>query len=80
MDSILKDIYQGSIAFGINCPDISSDWRCFHTELMDQAPELEKQFEVLRSDINRAYFSSTEEMFYQGFSFALKLLCEGLAY
>lgn len=79
MDSILEDIYHSSLAPEINAQDISDDWKLFYRELMAQAPELEKQFEVLRSDINQAYFTNAEEMFCQGFGLAVKLLAEGLS-
>ena len=80
MQSILSDIYHGNVIFSTENLNVSRYWTFFYEALQAQAPELEKKFDVLRTEITQAYFSNSEEMFYQGFSFAVKLLAEGLSY
>lgn len=79
MEPILTDIYHGNILFSAENQNIACHWNAFFEALKVQAPELEKKFDVLRTEITRTYFSNSEEMFYRGFSFAVKLLTEALS-
>lgn len=79
MDSILENLYHGNVIFSAENQNISHHWSFFEEVLKAQAPELEKRFDILRTDVTGTYFSNAEEMFYQGFSFAVKLLAEGLS-
>lgn len=80
VQSILTDLYHGNVIFSTENQNISRHWAFFYEALKAQDPELEKSFDVLRTDVTQIYLSNAEEMFYQGFSFAVKLLAESLAY
>lgn len=48
--------------------------------LQAQNPELAKTFRNMMDDFQLIYKTDTEEMFYQGFTLAVKLFTEALAY
>ena len=80
MKSTLQELYYGNLAPEDNVPDVAHHWKMFHDELKVKAPELEKGFDILKSDVMQSYVANNKEMFFQGFSLAVKLLAEGLAY
>lgn len=79
MTSILQDLFYGSLCPQEGLQDLSQSLKYFHDHLMTEAPELEKKFDVLRSDVLHAYQDDTEQMFYQGFGLAVKLFAEALS-
>lgn len=90
MYPILQQLYNGNIA-PYKAPHLPTDdlaaqdeFLHFHNNLeqplQTKAPELEKKCSYILSEIHRVYLDHTEEMFYQGFSLATKLLTEALAY
>lgn len=78
MKSTLQQLYYGGLdpQSERNCP---LSRKPFFSRLTAQSPELEKAFNDFMSDVNRTYVQDTEEMFYQGFSLAVKLLAEALS-
>lgn len=48
--------------------------------LHEHAPSLDAKFHVLMDDLKRIYNTDMEEMFYQGFGLAVKLITEALAH
>lgn len=77
MKSTLQQLYYGGLdpQAKRNCP---LPWEPFFSRLAAQSPELEKAFNDFMTEVNRTYVEDTEEMFYQGFSLAVKLLAEAL--
>lgn len=79
MQSYLQDLYHGSICPIASRQGVSWDKEAFCDILKERAPELEKKFNALMSDIRDAYVTDTEGMFFQGFGLAVKLITEALA-
>lgn len=87
MNSILQQLYRGQISPQENIwPSHSTTfpfnhWQEHFTPLLRaQAPQLSPEFDALMDDLCLTYHRDTEEMFCQGFSLAVKLLAEALAY
>lgn len=77
MKSTLQQLYYGGLD-----PQAERNYPLprepFFSRLAAQSPELEKAFNDFMTEVNRTYVEDTEEMFYQGFSLAVKLLAEAL--
>ena len=78
--SNLQDLYYGSLCPQADSYGITRPRDYFLSVLRAQAPELEPKFNALMTDVLHAYTADTEEMFYQGFGLAVKLLSEALAH
>ena len=82
MESILQDLYNGDL-----CPRENAGQTAFvtyrehfQTVLKAQAPELEPKFHTLMNELTHANITETENMFYAGFSLAVKLFTAALSY
>lgn len=82
MTSTLQDLYNGDL-----CPRENAGQTAFvtyrdnfQTALKAHAPELESKFHTLMNELTHANITETEDMFYQGFSLAVKLFTEALSY
>lgn len=87
MNSILQQLYSGDLTPQEKAWPPPSEHAPFHqwqaelsSFLHAHNPELENTFRILIDDFRLIYKTNTEEMFYQGFSLAVKLLAEALAH
>lgn len=53
MQPILTDIYHGNVVFSKENQNISRHWTFFYEALKAKAPELEKEFDILRTDVTQ---------------------------
>ena len=86
METILQQLYHGDLCPRADVAKPQSNYQSFaHCRdyfgqiLQDKAPELEVKFNILMDDLTTCYTTDTEDMFYQGFGMAVKLLSEALS-
>ena len=89
MNSVLEALYHGDIApyKATRSPtsDVTQqDEFMYYTHrlkqlLQSEIPQLETKYSLTLSELSRVYLTHTEEMFYQGFTLATKLLTEALS-
>lgn len=86
MDSILQQLYHGTLNPQETVwqaeAELNTLNRCqssFAPLLHAQAPELDSAFDTMMDDLRLACRDSTNAMFYQGFSLAVKLITEALS-
>ncbi len=80
MNSILQDLFYGNLCPHISVRDISQEYEPFLQILREQAPALERQFNLTMSNVNQVYIDDTQEMFCRGFGLAVNLLFCALSY
>ena len=85
MNSILENLYSGNLNPQEDADETYANVfkrrkEYFREQLQGKDPELEVKFNVMMEDLTQAYHITMEEMFYQGFGLAVKLLAEGLSY
>ena len=85
MNSILEDLYSGNLNPQEDADETYARMfkrrkEYFREHLQGKDPELEKSFDVMMEDLTKSYHLTMEEKFYQGFSLAVKLITEALAY
>lgn len=90
MYPILHQLYYGNIAphratrLPGGDPETQDEFLYYYNHLKqllrEQIPALEPQFNCLLSELSAVHAAEKEEMFYQGFTLAVKLLTGALAY
>lgn len=83
MNSILEQLYHGELKPQNDLFPTETEfkhWReKFAPLIQEQAPALNKKFDTMMDDLCIACRDSTDAMFYQGFSLAVKLITEALS-